>query len=199
MCDDGRFGWKYIHSAERLITPRIGRGAAALQTAGAHAGNGDVASQQIAQPDLNDLVFDDPWAKILDEIRQTYRQISGSHSKRLLGVFSPFMTCEEAYLLAKFLRGIDKHALLTMGPIPVVGEDDLYPKNFRGEAPEPSKARFTIRAEKCPNRLGVMAVLRAFESKATRYDQVADRIQKGEFSGAFIVGGNPDGWSDTAF
>ncbi len=199
MCDDGRFGWKYIHSAERLTAPRIGRGVAALQTAGAHSGNGDVASQQIAQPDLNDLVFDDPWAKILDEIRQTYRQISGAHSKRLLGVFSPFMTCEEAYLLAKFLRGIDKHALLTMGPVPVVGEDDLYPKNFRGDAPEPSKARFTIRAEKCPNRLGVMAVLRAFESKATRYDQVADRIQKGEFSGAFIVGGSPDGWSDTAF
>ena len=39
-----------------------------------------------------------------------------------------------------------------MGPVHTVGEDDKYPKDVHGRPIEPTK--FTIRAEKCPNRRG---------------------------------------------
>jgi len=41
---------------------------------------------------------------------------------------------------------------LALGPVPKIGEDDTYPKDRKGRPVEPVK--FTIRAEKCPNRRG---------------------------------------------
>ena len=69
---------------------------------------------------------------------------------RLAAVLSPFLTVEEAYLLCKLIRGIDAEALLVLGPVPTVGEDERFPKGF------------TICAEKCPNRRGVEAVISHF-------------------------------------
>ena len=69
---------------------------------------------------------------------------------RLAAVVSPFLTVEEAYLLCKLIRGIDAEALLVLGPVPAVGEDERFPKGF------------TIRAEKCPNRRGVEAIIAHF-------------------------------------
>ncbi len=198
ICDDGRFGFKYIHSDLRLTTPRLGRFVATNFTNGNGSRAENTAVARRPEPDLNQAAFDDPWPSVLEQTRQVLRSAT-TQSKRLLGVFSPFMTCEEAYLLAKFLRSIDKNATLTLGPIPVVGEDDLYPKDFRGVAAEPAKAKFTIRAEKCPNRRGVAIVLRAFESKFGSYTQEASKIKQDQFGAAFIVGGDPQGWSDVAF
>jgi NADP-dependent 3-hydroxy acid dehydrogenase YdfG len=66
------------------------------------------------------------------------------------------LTCEEAYLLAKWMKTLSGQVRLALGPVPVVGEDDTYPKDRRGRPAEPVK--FTIRAEKCPNRRGVEEV-----------------------------------------
>ena len=71
---------------------------------------------------------------------------------------------EEALLFAKFMKGLDKGVRLALGPVPVVGEDDTYPKDRRGNPVQPVK--FTIRAEKCPNKKGVSAVLEQFQEEA---------------------------------
>ena len=89
----------------------------------------------------------------------------------MVGVLSPFLTCEEAYLLAKFLKGLSAQVRLALGPVPVVGEDDTYPKDRRGKPAQPVK--FTIRAEKCPNRRGVEEVLRHFQGEVLAFDDVA--------------------------
>ena len=41
----------------------------------------------------------------------------------LAGVLSPFLTVEEAYLLASYLRALHPQAVLALGPVPVRGED----------------------------------------------------------------------------
>ena len=76
---------------------------------------------------------------------------------------SPWMTLEEAYLLASYLKSLSPNVALAMGPVRVVGEDDKYPKDVHGQPMEPVK--FTIRAEKCPNRRGVEAMLRALRRR----------------------------------
>ena len=72
----------------------------------------------------------------------------------MAAVISPHLTVEEAYLLAKFIRGIDPQAVLALGPVPVVGEDERF------------QSGFTIRAEKCPNRRGVEEVVAHFSEQA---------------------------------
>jgi NADH-quinone oxidoreductase subunit G len=75
---------------------------------------------------------------------------------------------------------------LVIGPVPVVGEDDTYPKNARGEPVEPIK--FTIRAEKAPNRVGVEAVLKQLQGEVIAFASVAGE----EFSAMWFAGGYPD-------
>ena len=68
-------------------------------------------------------------------------------------MLSPFLTVEEAYLLAKLLRSIDPQAVLALGPVPTAGEDQKFPGGF------------VISAEKCPNRRGVEEILAHFMHK----------------------------------
>ena len=57
-----------------------------------------------------------------------------------------------------------------LGPVPVVGQDDSYPKDVKGNPVEPTK--FMIRAEKCPNRRGVEAVLKHFQGSVIPFTDV---------------------------
>jgi NADH-quinone oxidoreductase subunit G len=51
--------------------------------------------------------------------------------------------------------------------------------------------KFTIRAEKCPNRLGVEAVLKRFQGEVIPFDVVLKSLASGAFDGAYYVGGYP--------
>jgi NADH-quinone oxidoreductase subunit G len=100
------------------------------------------------------------------------------------------MTVEEAYLLASTIKGFDARTRLVLGPVPVVGQDDMYPKGPKGESPAAGKTKFTIRAEKCPNRLGVEAVLKHFEGSVIRVES----LPASAASAWYVVGGYGSGW-----
>ncbi|MFO1094839.1 MAG: molybdopterin-dependent oxidoreductase [Planctomycetaceae bacterium] len=104
------------------------------------------------------------------------------------------MTVEEAYLLAKWVTETAPQATLALGPVRVVGEDDTYPKDVHGRPATPVK--FTIRAEKCPNRRGVEAVLRHFTKNVANLGDVLGRAASGSLSAVYLVGGDPSGWID---
>jgi NADH-quinone oxidoreductase subunit G len=108
------------------------------------------------------------------------------------------MFCEEAFLLAKYVKSINNKITLALGPVPVIGEDDVYPKGPKGEPPAAGKAKFTIRAEKCPNRLGVEAVLKHFQGEVIRFDAIAERLSSEKFEGMYLVGGYPNAWLDAS-
>ena len=117
----------------------------------------------------------------------------------VVGVLSPFLTCEEAYLLARFLKGLSGQVRLALGPVPVVGEDDTYPKDRRGRPVQPVK--FTIRAEKCPNRRGVEEVLRHFQGEVIAFDDVLRAAGEGEVQALYLAAGyppRPGGWISEA-
>lgn len=183
MCDDGRFGWKYIHADNRLTAPRLGR----------KVGNTNKSKTAAAPASTNgdSAAFQDGWSPVLDGLRTALKDFSKRAGKKFLTVLSPFMTCEEAYLLCSYLRSVDKQYVLALGPIPTVGEDDLYPKGPRGEAPAADKVRFTIRAEKCPNRRGVEAVIEHFQNRVIHVAEWSEHLAKGDYEGAYVVGGYP--------
>ena len=109
-----------------------------------------------------------------------------SSAGRLAAVLSPHLTVEEAYLLAKFIRSLDPEAVLALGPVPIEGEDERF------------KNGFTIRAEKCPNRLGVEAVLWHFTGGCLSFDDFLAELGKGTIRAAWVSGGYKTAWNDAA-
>ena len=105
---------------------------------------------------------------------------------RLAAVLSPHLTVEEAYLLAKFIRGLDKEALLVLGPVPTVGRDERFPEGL------------TISAEKCPNRRGVEEIIAHFTGRVTPFDQFLAELDKGRIRGVWVAGGYKADWIDEA-
>jgi NADH-quinone oxidoreductase subunit G len=101
------------------------------------------------------------------------------------------MATEEAYLLASYLRSLSPKFRFALGPVRVEGEDDTYPKDFYGRPVEP--IRFTIHAEKCPNRRGVTMVLNYFGGAETMGD-IAAQADSGGLECLYAVGGDPAGW-----
>ncbi|HEY2909446.1 MAG TPA: molybdopterin-dependent oxidoreductase [Gemmataceae bacterium] len=117
-----------------------------------------------------------PWTQLSALLKQEL-----AATEKWTVVLSPFLTVEEAFLWATAFRS----ARLVLGPVPIVGEDDRYPKDVKGNAVEPTK--FTIRAEKCPNRKGVEAVLRHFQGSVIPFSQIANET----IPAMWFIGGYP--------
>ncbi len=179
MCDEGRFGFKYIADERRLTHPRLSSSVSIPKEArGSSQG-------------LGDLSFTDPWIEAIKVTRNKIKEAIKTDARGFVAVLSPFMTVEEAYLLASWLKQLDQRVRLVLGPVPMVGSDDMYPKGPKGEPPEAGKVKFTIRAEKAPNRLGVEAILRHFEGEVVSVAQVA---AKADATAWYFVGGYQHGW-----
>ncbi len=97
---------------------------------------------------------------------------------RLAAVLSPFLTVEEAYLLALLVRRIDPEALFGLGPVPRIGQHERFPGGF------------TISAEKCPNRRGVEAVLSYFmKGRVLQFEELLNQLGPQGIRGLWISGG----------
>src|SRR5581483_436356 len=162
MCDEGRYDIGYINNRKRLLEPVMRVSGAPAATPRAE-GNGQATGS---------------WDQVLPELRRDLAEAAQGNGAGLAAVLSPWLTCEEAYLLAKFIKGLSPSAKLYLGWLPVIGEDDRYPKDRKGRPVEPVK--FVIRAEKCPNRKGVEAILKHFQGEVLTWDQTLRAATTGE-------------------
>ncbi|MEX0727059.1 MAG: molybdopterin-dependent oxidoreductase [Planctomycetaceae bacterium] len=162
MCDEGRFGYKYINRADRLTQPL-------MRFEG---------EQQAAD-----------WETVFSGVRAAIEGAITSKPHAVAAVLSPWMTVEEAYLLASHLKSLSKEIRLYLGPVRIAGEDDRYPKDVHGNAVEPT--RFTICAEKCPNRTGVEAIIRHYQGSILSMDDFWKAVAAGQIDAAYLVGGDP--------
>jgi len=126
------------------------------------------------------------WAEALGAVKT--RLVDAARVGPIAAVLSPFMTVEEAFLAAEFFRSLG-HVKLVLGIVPVVGEDDTYPKDRRGRPVQP--VRFTIRAEKCPNRRGVEAVIAQYQPDVVTFDRFL--AEAGSYGAVWVTGGYPRG------
>ena len=111
ITDEVRYGWKFVHSDDRLRQPTRKQFGAPVQCDYARA-------------------YDDA----LDGIR---RAVAGN--KRLAVMVSPMLSCEEAYLLAKLARRLDPKAILAVGPVPTHGADKVFPAGANESDPKAFK------------------------------------------------------------
>jgi NADH-quinone oxidoreductase subunit G len=107
------------------------------------------------------------------------------------GIVSPFLTVEEAYLFATYLKSLNPSNVLALGPVPRVGVDRTF-------TPDPRAGRtgdtsfvvcrpFTIHSEKCPNRRGVEAILAHAQGEVIHYESIAARAERGEFAAVYVT------------
>ena len=165
MCDEGRFGWKYTHSEQRLASAEI-------------RSNGQTTSKD--------------WDAVLKAVRTALQKAAGIGKGRIAAVLSPWMTVEEAWILGSYLKSLSSNVTLAMGPVRVSGQDDHFPKDIKGNVIQPVK--FTIRAEKCPNRAGVEAVLKHLVGDVMPFEELLRLSSAGQFNAVYLVGGDPAGW-----
>jgi NADH-quinone oxidoreductase subunit G len=94
------------------------------------------------------------------------------------------LSCEDAYLLARWVLAQDPQAELAVGPVPVHGAD----KNFPGG--------FTMYAEKAPNARGVRRVLEALAKGRAVHDAAAfeKALAAGSIGTAVITGNYSSDW-----
>ncbi len=117
ITDEVRYGWKFVHSENRLKLPAIkGRDA---------------------------FVADDAAAAWSDALSATMNTLEGAvkNGGRLGVMVSPMLTCEDAFLLASTILSIDAQAELAVGPIPVLGQDKTFPGGFTMYAEKAPNAR----------------------------------------------------------
>jgi NADH-quinone oxidoreductase subunit G len=162
MCDEGRFGWKYVQSERRLKAP--------LQRTGA------VTSQD--------------WEHVLPAAKSAVEQAVASNPSGVIAIVSPWSTVEEAFLLCQWLKQLSPEVTVAMGPVRDLGVDDQYPKTVSGAPPE--KVKFTIRGEKAPNRRGVAAVLKHFQGQVVEFAAVQQRMAQQSVSALVVWNADPE-------
>jgi NADH-quinone oxidoreductase subunit G len=158
MCDEGRFDTEYINDRARIELPAARTG-----------GDGQVVGT---------------WESVLPALRG---ELQSAANDGIGAVLSPFLTCEEAYLLAKLVRELSSSARLYLGYVPVVGADDVYPRDSKGKSAGPVK--FTIRAEKCPNRRGVESIIKQFQGDVLTFDRAVQ--DAAGLRALYVTGGYP--------
>jgi NADH-quinone oxidoreductase subunit G len=100
------------------------------------------------------------------------------------------MSCEEAYLLGKYIRGLDAKAVLVLGPVPSSGEDEVF-RHYLTQ-----KETFRIKAEKVPNAAGIRRVLGQLGGDSGSFDDFvkgSTAALKNAKAG-WIVGGYLSSW-----
>jgi NADH-quinone oxidoreductase subunit G len=119
------------------------------------------------------------WTQAVREIDERFQSL-----KQVAVVLSPHLTVEEAYLLAKYARSVDPNALVACGPVPVVGQDEVFKSGFR------------IRAEKCPNRRGVEEIVRHFMGRVATMDDLQSALAADTVRAVWVSGGYKGPWID---
>ena len=156
ISDEARFGWKYVYREDRLNTPRVRRG-----------------------HEAESARWEDLPALLTARFEETARR-HGSAS--VAAVLSPMLSCEEAWLLARFIRRVAPEATLVSGFVPMNGEDRRFARGF------------TIKAEKCPNRRGVERVISAAGGAHCDWNEFVKNCEQERFRAAYITGGYPHEW-----
>jgi len=163
ITDEVRYGYKHIHAENRLRSPY-------------HRAHG--------------VLTECSFTRAYDDLIEAVRAAAGKGKKTAL-VVSPMLSCEDAFLLAKALVAIDRHALLAVGPVPFEGEDRVFPPDLSADDPN----AFVMRAEKAPNARGVKRVLESFGASVMEFDGLMTKLEGDEIEVLALTGNYPSKWA----
>ena len=163
ISDEIRYEWQFVHREDRLRTP--------------------LRQQYGAQVECD-------WARAYEEVRAAFARLIDASGHGCLAVMvSPMLACEDAYLLGKFVRGLDPQATLAIGPVSVDGQNQTFPGGYQ------------IYAEKCPNRRGVQRALGSLGGQVQSFEDFLKQLldKQNPIGGVVLTGNYPDAWPSSQF
>lgn len=113
ITDEVRYGWKHVHSDQRITLPGL-------------------KSREPFEPTEAPLAYEAAYEEVNSRL---------SRAKRIALMVSPMLSCEDAYLLASYVLSIDPQAILCVGPVPMSGQDKTFPGGFKLFAEKAPNAR----------------------------------------------------------
>src|SRR5258706_11299493 len=163
ISDDTRYSFKPVHNEGRLKQARRSQYGSQIETA---------------------------YAKASEAAEMGLRAAAKEGVASIYAVMSPMMSCEEAWLLGKYVRSIDPAAMLILGPVPTSGQDEIFKHYLTG------KETFRIKAEKVPNAAGIRRVLRMLGGASAIFEEfvVGTRAEFKNLKAGWIVGGYLSNW-----
>jgi len=171
ITDEVRYGWKHVHSDDRIAAPMRRQYGVAIAS---------------------------DWMRAFrDVIAGVKTALARPQGGRLGVLVSPMLSCEDAYMLGKLALALDSRAVLGLGPVPRAGEDKLLPMGAKDGDPK----AFRIHAEKAPNARGVKRVLESLAAAAqgkgaafATSDQFTNQCRSGQIAAAIVTGNYPSDW-----
>ncbi|MFN8728438.1 MAG: molybdopterin-dependent oxidoreductase [Planctomyces sp.] len=169
ITDEVRFGWRFVHSDQRLSGPtRTQFGTAVLAE----------------------------WPRAISEAHSGLRHVVAA-GKRIAVMVSPMLSCEDAYWLGRAAQAIDPKAFLAVGPVPTQGTDKVFPpgakaddaKAFVVSAEKAPNARGVRRV------LGALSKASAHNGYVASFEQLIAQLRSGEIGGVIITGNYPTAWA----
>lgn len=104
ISDEIRYGWKFVHSDERLTSPKRR---------------------------VYNVLENCDWRRAYEEIAAKLKKTTADFGAGSLALLvSPMLSCEEAYLLDKLIAALDDQAIVGVGPVPTQGEDRTFPGGY---------------------------------------------------------------------
>ena len=150
ITDEVRYGWKFVHDENRLTLPAI---------------RGEDPYERTEAP----LAYESAYAKTNELL---------DAAKHIAVMISPMLTCEDAYLLARYALAHDAEVTLSIGPVPRHGKDKTFPGGF------------TMYAQKAPNARGVRRVLEKFSANVLDYEAFLGRLRSNKDIDTLLITGN---------
>jgi NADH-quinone oxidoreductase subunit G len=172
ITDEVRYSWKHVHKegdGGRLSAPMY---------------------KQFGVPVASD------WARAYDAAVDGIKA-AAAPGRRVALMVSPMLSCEDAYALAMGVLAIDPQAVIGVGPVPVSGQDKVFPPGAKATDPK----SFTMYAEKAPNARGVRRVLEAIAQAkglgpVLDFAGMVDQLRSGgRVAGVVLTGNYPSEWA----
>jgi NADH-quinone oxidoreductase subunit G len=160
ITDEVRYGWKFVHGDDRITMPHL-------------KGRGEFTPQKAREA----------WTAAYGAVKA---RLDGAVSQggRLAALLSPMISCEDAFLIAEYVRMLDPEAILGVGPVPFHGEDRTFPGGF------------TVCAEKAPNARGVRRVLGAMNGgTALDFNDWIEAVKRHDVRAVVLTGNYPSAWA----
>ncbi|MEM7709710.1 MAG: molybdopterin-dependent oxidoreductase, partial [Pseudomonadota bacterium] len=166
ITDEVRYGWKFVHSDNRLQSPQHRR--------------------------FGTLV-DTDFSRAMEDAIELITERTVNAGKRLMVMVSPMLSCEDAYALATLARSIDEVAILGLGPVPIDGEDKHFPPSAPEDDPK-RFTMYAEKAPNERGVRRVLDAINKHRSPS--YDTLVKKLKGEADVGAIILTGNyPSAWA----
>lgn len=154
ISDEVRYGWRFVHHVDRLRSP-----------------------MRKVYGTREECDWNKAYNAVAEKIKHTTDELGDDNVAMMI---SPMLSCEEAYLFAKFATAVDAKATIGIGPVPNDGQDKTFPGGY------------TVYAEKCPNRRGVDRAAKRATPSVLTYEELLKKLPGSQV--VILCGNYPSDW-----